>query len=205
MRKTPLVEGEYYHVFNRGVDKRIVFQDNKDLNRFFTSIEQFNTIDPIGSLYENSRTEWRSDRHKKLVEVVSYCLNPNHFHLLLRQVAKNGISEFMKRLSGGYTWYFNNKYKRSGSLFQGKFKSIHVGSDEYILHLSVYINLNNKMNKKGALSKSSWKEYLGEEPKSICNPDIVLKQFRNIEEYKEFALGSLQDILERKKLEKELQ
>jgi putative transposase len=204
MRRTPLILEEYYHIFNRGVDKRNIFVDKVDLERFFQSIQEFNSVEPIGSLYQNT---WRSDREVKgsLVSVVCYCLNPNHFHLLLKQTAENGISEFMKRLGGGYTWYFNNRHKRSGSLFQGKFKSVHVDSNEYLLHLSAYINLNNlRRGKEHPLSKSSWKEYVGRPKETICESALVLEQFDCQRNYKFFAENSWKDTKQRKELEKEL-
>src|SRR4051812_33091994 len=133
MRKTDLVTGEHYHIYNRGVDKRSIFEDRQDLERFYQSIKEFNSLEPIGSIFENSFEKERNT--KKLVDIVCYCLNHNHFHFILRQRSENGISEFMKRL-GGYTWYFNNRHKRSGALFQGVFKSSHIDSDEYLLHAS---------------------------------------------------------------------
>ena len=203
MRKVPFVEGEYYHIYNRGVDKRSIFEDRKDLKRFFQSIKEFNTIEPIGSIFENTFNKEESS--KKLVEIICYCLNPNHFHLILGQFVENGISEFMKRL-GGYTWYFNNRYKRNGALFQGVFKSSHINSNEYLLHASAYVNLNNRLKgKPPVLSKSSWDEYLGRENDCICNPDIILGQFNTLKEYQEFALSSLQDIIRSKEMEKELE
>lgn len=203
MRKVPFVEDEYYHIYNRGVDKRSIFEDRKDLERFFQSVKEFNSVEPIGSIFENSFNKEKVS--KKLVEIVCYCLNPNHFHFILRPIVENGISEFMRRL-GGYTWYFNNRHKRNGALFQGVFKSVHISSNEYLLHVSAYVNLNNRF--KGApylLSKSSWDEYLGKASDYICNSDIVLGQFKNSEAYEKFALSSLQGILKRKELEKELE
>jgi putative transposase len=195
MRKNKLVKGEIYHIFNRGVDKRKIFSDQKDLNRFFQSMLVFNHTEPIGSLFEQS---FQKDKIKKpLVKFVAYNLLPNHFHFILEQVSEGGISEFMKRLLGGYTWYFNNRHKRSGSLFQGTFKSKHIDSNEYLLHVSVYVNLNDKIllgDKTAKLIKSSWEEYLGKNKENFCKKDLVLDQFKNIEEYKKFTLSSLEDI-----------
>lgn len=205
MRKTPLVTGEYYHLYNRGVEKRTIFQDKSDLLRFFQSIKEFNCVDPVGSIYEHSFHK-EKDSGKKLVEIISYCLNPNHFHLIVKQLEENGISEFMKRLSGGYTLYFNNRHKRSGVLFQGKFKSKHIDSDTYLQHVSVYVNLNNQV--KGnpiSLSKSSWDEYTDRCDDSICNTDIIVKGHKNIKEYQKFALSTWKDIVKRKELIKELE
>jgi hypothetical protein len=125
--------------------------------------------------------------------------------LILEQLTEGGISEFMKRL-GGYTKYFNNKYKRSGVLFQGKFKSVHIDSNEYLLHASVYVNLNNQVHQlKQREFLSSWGEYITPSVMGLCNSNIIIGQFHDREEYKKFAQDSLKDILERKELTKELE
>ena len=211
MRKVKLENGEIYHIYNRGVDKRKIFSTPKDLERFFKSMKVFNCIDPIGSLHEQS---FQKDKVKKpLVKFIAYNLLPNHFHFILEQVAERGISEFMKRLLGGYTWYFNKKNKRSGSLFQGTFKSKYIDSDGYLLYASVYVNLNDKIPLGGLTAKwtkSSWNEYINED---LCKPDekiclgkdIILKQFNSIEDYKKFAFYSLEYIKFNKEKYKELE
>ena len=207
-RKTVFADGEYYHVFNRGVDKRIIYADQYDMDRFFKSLVEFNVVDPIGSLYENSFLQLGGPTAKlseRLVNIIAYCLNPNHYHLILEQLVDGGISEFMKRL-GGYAWYFNNKYERSGALFQGRFKAIHIDSNEYLLHLSAYVNLNNKVHRiKGESFRSSWNEYLNKNKTSLSKLNIILRQFSNSGEYKDFAESSLKDILGRKERRKEME
>ena len=209
MRKTPFVNGEFYHIFNRGTDKRTVFSNDYDFKRFVQSMEEFNSVEPIESIYVNSFREPKLKRRKsKLVNIVCYCLNINHFHMILEQIADGGISEFMKRLGGGYTKYFNHRHKRSGVLFQGKFKSRHIDSNEYLLHASAYVNLNNLAHKiRGEKFKSSWAEYIGigGGNKNICKKPIILSQFRNAKEYKNFADNSLKDILARKDLFREME
>ena len=205
-RKVTFTNGELFHVYNRGVDKRIIFIDKYDAQRFFQSIVEFNAVNPIGSLYENSFNKFGGEtpKLKKLVNIIAYCLNPNHFHLILEQLVDGGISEFMKRLGGGFTNYFNNKYKRSGSLFQGVFKDIHIDTNEYLLHVSAYVNLNDRAHKLGGetpklvKSMSSWGEYTDKVATGICKKEIVLGQFKNTDEYKEFALSSLESIIKRK-------
>lgn len=91
---------EYYHVYNRGVDKRVIFQNIQDLNRFIKSMVKFNTIKPVGSLFRLGKIDITDKPTEPLVEIVAFCLNPNHFHIILKQVVDGGISEFMKRLSG---------------------------------------------------------------------------------------------------------
>lgn len=214
IRKKPFVNGEFYHIYNRGVDKRIIFNDNKDIERFSQSMVEFNVLEPVGSLYENSfrKLGGRTAKlEKKLVNIIAYCLNSNHFHFILEQVSDGGISEFMKRLGGGYTWYFNNKNKRTGSLFQGKFKSIHIDTNEYLLHISAYVNLNDRVHKltsensKFVNSRSSWGEYVGKNIKYFCEKDIILEQFKNINEYKKFSLSSLEMIKKRKESIKDIE
>ena len=212
MRNIKFATGEFYHVYNRGVDKRNIFMDAKDLYRFLKSMNNFNVPDPIGSIFENSFNQLgsRAPKSSKLVNFITYCLNQNHYHFILEPLVDDGIQKFMHKLSTGYTNYFNEKYKRNGSLFQGKYKAVHINSDEYLLHLSVYVNLNYKvhrsLNKKWMenLPISSFDEYIGKTEKIFCVKDIVLEQFSNSKEYRNFCESVLLDILERKKNEKEL-
>ncbi|MFC1623612.1 transposase, partial [Patescibacteria group bacterium] len=131
----------------------------------------------------------------------AFCLNPNHYHFILMPLVENGVQKFMHKLGTGYTCHFNEKYKRSGSLFQGRYKAIHIESNEYLLHLGVYVNLNNRVHKIGKstlLWKSSWNEYTGKSKTNFCKKDIILGQFRNVKDYIEFAESSLEGIIERK-------
>ncbi len=125
MRKITFTNNEVYHVYNRGVDKRNTFLIEKDHLRFMKSVDQF-----------------KNDKNNMFVEILAYCLMPNHFHLLIKQKSENGISIFMHKLGTGYTKYFNKKYNRSGSLFESTFKAKHVKNEEYYKHVSKYIHLN---------------------------------------------------------------
>ena len=125
MRNISFVNGEFYHIYNRGTDKRNIFSDRDDINRFFQSMKEFNVIEPIGSIYENSfKSQQLGSRasklelNKKLVNFICYCLNPNHYHFILEQITEKGIEKLLHRIGTGYTKYFNNKNERSGSLFQ---------------------------------------------------------------------------------------
>jgi hypothetical protein len=206
MRKVPFVKGQFYHIYNRGTDKRSIFQDKYDLQRFFQSIMLFNTIEPIGSIFENT---FKKERKKtlghpmsKLVDLACYSTSRNHFHFIMEQLVDNGIEKFMQKLGNGYTKYFNHKHKRSGVLFQGRFKSVHIHNNEYLLHLSVYVNLNNLVHKIGLghpMSKSSWDEYTKKCKTDLCQrKNIILDQFKSKKEYEEFARGFLKGIIERK-------
>ena len=208
MRKETFANGGFYHIYNRGVDKRNIFSDNYDLERFLQCMQEFNTIEPIGSIYEHSflknNLRGRTSKKGKLVNFIAYCLNQNHYHFILQQVSDKGIEKFMQRLGTGHSKYFNNKYRRTGVLFQGKFKARHINSNEYLLHLSAYVNLNNCVHRLGSrASKSSWQEYINEK-NGLCERKVITDQFKNIIDYKKFAESSLKDILARKQLYKEL-
>ncbi len=216
MRKHSFAIGEFYHIYNRGVDKRDIFSDVWDMGRFYESMKEFNAVEPIGSMYERSILKKRLGRRAsrtsdvaaadaKLVDFVSYCLNPNHYHFIITPLADRSVEKFMQRLGNGYTKYFNERYERSGALFQGRFQSVRVDSNGYLLHLSAYVNLNNRFKgEPPLLSKSSWEEYMGTSKDGICgSKNIVMEQFKGVSHYKKFAEFSLVDILERKQHEKE--
>ena len=203
MRKHKFVVEEYYHIYNRGTDKRNIIIDQYDLHRFLKSIVDFNALEPIGSIYALSfetKLSTPTTKSKKLISMIASSVNPNHFHFLITPLVEKGIEKFMQRI-GGYTRYFNEKHKRNGVLFQGKFKSKHIPKNEYLLHLSAYINMNNRNSLSTPttkLSKSSLEEYT-ENEKGICDTKIILEQFKNRKEYLKFALESWQDTKARKK------
>ena len=206
MRNVSFAENEFYHIYNRGVDKRNVFIDKGDVSRFFKGIEQFNTPEVLGSIGRGHRVS----TEPKLVNFIAYCVNPNHFHFILEQVADKGIEKFMHKIGMGYAKYFNTKYKRSGALFQGKFKAKLIDSNEYLLHLSAYINLNDKAHSRGhsvsTIGQTSWNEYTkGDFVNGLCKKEIILSQFKNREGYQKFAESSLKSIVERKILLEELE
>jgi len=175
--------------------------DEKDYLRFLISMREFNQMKPIESLYrqEQLRRQTREEAEPlrfalanrrgsaSLVEIICYCLNPNHYHFLLKQKKEKGIEKFMQKLGTGYTMYFNEKYKRSGSLFQGTFKSIQVKTDGYFWQLSCYINGNpeiHKISKAEDYKWSSYRDYLEKRNGTLSNKNIILKDFDNIKEYK---------------------
>ena len=117
------------------------------MTSFLQSVIAFNQVDPIGSLYEYSFKKEEVNKIKEpLVVIVAYCLNQNHFHFILTPISDGGIQKFMHRLGTGYTMFFNEKYKRSGSLFQGRYKAVHIETNEYLIHLSAYVNLNDRVH-----------------------------------------------------------
>lgn len=215
IRKVPFANNEFYHIFNRGVEKRQIFMDNGDSARFLQGMDLFNALEPIGSIFENSFRKHQlgseasnTDELKRLVDFVCFCINPNHFHFILKQLEDRGIEKFMHRLSTGYTKYFNIKHKRNGVLFQGPFKAVHIETNEQLLHTSVYVNLNFKVHQLGSEASkyfSSWDEYVGKNKYDFCNKKDILDQFKNEGEYKIFAEKTLRSIQERRETLRELE
>jgi REP element-mobilizing transposase RayT len=139
-RNHKFAPGEYYHCYNRGTDKRTVFEDTQDYSYFLKSLKAYNSTLVLGKL---RLLDEMSPSDTKIVEIVSFCLLPNHFHLLLKEEVENGISNFMQRVGVGYTMYFNEKNKRSGGLFQGTYKSKHLESDQDFQQVLSYVTYNN--------------------------------------------------------------
>ena len=184
LRKTELINDEFYHIYNRGVDKQVVFKDKQDFFQFIQMLDYFNQKESLGGLniYKYPKNFQHRGSTSMLVEIVVYCLNKNHYHLILKQVANNGISRFMQKVGTGYTMYFNKKYKRTGSLFGGGFKSKYIESDEQLNYVGVYVNLNNKVHRqehRGPTSVlihvSSWNEYMNKSELKLCKKDYLLK------------------------------
>lgn len=202
-RKIKFANKEFYHIYNRGVDKREVFLDERDYDRFLLAVillndEQDALLDKWRDLRKcNSKITLSNFRRlnlrKPLVDIIAFCFNPNHYHFILRQVREKGIEKFMHRLGTAYTMFFNKKYKRTGALFQGSFKSIYIDSNDYLLYLSAYVNKNYFIHGyKGANWKhSSLSEYKNKNNKlgrinNVCKPASILRQFKNPADYIKF-------------------
>ena len=143
IRKTNLVTGEYYHIYNRGNSKQKIFHDNEDYFRFMSLFYACNSKNNfrIFTLYKQE-SPYDFERGYQIVSIGSFCIMPNHFHILITQIEENGISKFMQKLTTAYVMYYNKKYKRTGSLFEGKFKAEHANNDRYLKYLFSYIHLN---------------------------------------------------------------
>lgn len=165
------VEGGYYHLYNRGVEKRDIFLDEQDHSVFLHYLKK----------YLNPLSAEGSDPHplSKDISLLSFCLMPNHFHLFVKQNSINGITKFVRAICTNYVMYFNKKYERVGTLFQGKYKAVLVDSDTYSLHLSRYIHLNPYPGSDPKLYPySSYKYYLGQKRADWINTEEVLSFFK---------------------------
>lgn len=213
------IENGYYHIYNRGVEKRLIFQDEQDYGVFLSYLKEYLTPKDIGSLQSQLASPSASWREKdKIVKAIhlnnffddikllSYCLMPNHFHLLINQFQSNSIDLFINSLNTRYVVYFNKKYKRVGPLFQGVYKAVLVETDEQLLYLSNYIHRNpikrvrtyiNEENYIKSLLKqpSSLPDYLGIRKTQWLNKNTILSFFNSqrtnlsYKKYEEFILG----------------
>ncbi|MBI2595385.1 transposase [Candidatus Daviesbacteria bacterium] len=190
-RQTPFINQNFYHIFNRGVEKRIIFLTQDDYDRFFQTIYYYQFSGPKPRFSTHRRFRFK-DFHKnpKIVEIIVFCFMPNHFHLLIRQIRDGGIVEFMSKVLNGYTKYFNTKHRRVGALFQGQFKAVMIETDEQLLHVSRYIHLNPyvaELTKDLAdFSNSSYKEYVTLGGQGICVKEHILNFFKNSMHYQKF-------------------
>jgi len=179
-KRPEFANGEIYHIYNRGVDKREIFNNDSDRFRFISSLLEFNKKESVKIRYCKDRFGLKRSANsaegregdKKLVDILAFCLMPNHYHLVLRQESDNGVSLFMQKIGNGYTGYFNKKHGRDGlgSLFQGKFKAVHVDKNDQFLNLVSYIFTNPL-----SIFDPGWKESGSSNPQEAV---IFLNSYR---------------------------
>mgnify|MGYP001597938512 CR=1 FL=1 len=148
MRNIPIIAGEIYHIYNRGVEKRNIFMENADYFRFIHDLYEFNNEERVFNLGYHFKPKSIATGlqyikpRKLLVEILAFALMPNHYHLLIRPKTDTATAEFMKKINGGYAHYFNKKHQRTGVLFQGKFKAVLLESNSHLMHMPFYIHCN---------------------------------------------------------------
>lgn len=190
--RQPFAIDEWYHCYNRGVDKRKVFNTKSDYERFLVSMFVANGSLPVHISNQKDRNlqsvlaDTELDRGKSIVEIGSYSLMPNHFHFVLKEIQDGGIALFMQKVFTGYTMYFNKKYERNGPLFAGVFKSKHVANDRYLKWLVSYIHLN-----AADLFAPKWRDATG-------SVRVLGKKLRD------YPYSSLPDFLAQKRSERKL-
>ena len=181
------VENGYYHVYNRGVEKRTIFEDEQDHKVFLKYLKEYLSAPPDTTTLRKPITVQGASfkgiprqrkNYQKEIELIAYCLMPNHFHLLLKQNSKNSMEKFMRSLATRYSMYFNRKNDRVGKLFQGHYKASLILEDPYLLHLTRYIHLNplDYTEDLGG-AYSSYGDYLGLRNTIWIKPDIILSFF----------------------------
>ena len=169
-RKREFVPGHYYHLYNRGNNRQTIFFERENYLYFLRQFRYFVA--------------------ERTVHVVAYCLMPNHYHLLI-YLREDTLSAAMHRFTMSYTNAINRRYGRCGSLFQGRFQTVYVDSDDYLLHLTRYIHLNpveaGFVKRPEDWEFSSYQEYVNLRPGTLPKLDYVLPQLGTIEAYRQFV------------------
>lgn len=185
------VEGGFYHVFNRGVEKREIFLDEQDYRIFlYYLVAYLQPLKEILKKYPNFPPRLYNKNLSSKIDLLCFCLMPNHFHLLVSQSINDGVSKFLKQLTNAYTQYFNQKYRRVGCLFQGRFKAVTIENDEQLIHVSRYIHLNplidNLVENPRFYKWSSFQEYVENLNFSLCKKNLIFSYFKTPYKYEEF-------------------
>lgn len=177
-----------------------IFNTSYDYIRFLKTMTYYSLEGPKPRFSIFSPTTSTINLSNRIVDIICYCLMPNHFHLLLKQLKDGGITEFMRKLSDSYTKYFNIKNSRVGPMLQGNFKSVHIEDNEQLLHVSRYIHLNPLVSHATLdLNKYRWSSYpgyVGIVKDGICATGIVLSQFKSKIDYQEFVLDQVNYVQE---------
>ncbi len=216
MRKVKIAQGEHYHIYNRGNRRQSLFLDDSDWSRFLFLILYMQSPAPVTNighrvkLYLKHKTFSLYDVlvedicKRRYVDLINFCVMPNHFHLTVYEREKSGIARYMQRVLNAYTKYFNVKYKKEGHVFQGPFQAVRVTTNEQLLHLSAYIHRNPRdirewRGKEGTFPFSSLPDYISENRwGELLVPKIILEQFKDRADYKKFVDTSSTKILEEK-------
>jgi putative transposase len=208
------VENGYYHIYNRGVEKRIIFEDDQDYKVFLDYLkyalseppkkdEIKKTFTLQGSPFKGVPKMPKNFYNK--IELLTFCLMPNHFHLLLKQNDHDSLKSFMMSLITRYSMYFNKKYNRVGSLFQGIYRAVLITNENYLLHLSRYIHLNPSESTNDLTSAySSYGDYLGLRHTTWIKSDFILSQFNNKVGIEFKKINNYKDFVEKYKQEDKL-
>lgn len=192
-RNPIFLNNNYYHAVNFGIDSKIIFNDKKDIDRFLSLLQFYSVKNPPSRFAFRNRPAARNSTNPliPMVEILAYCLMPNHFHILLKQKEENGVNIFMSKISNSYIKYYNARQKRSGTLFRGAFKAREIPG-ENLSAVSRHIHLDPLL--KGLIRFlpsfpfSSFPQYLGEKD-GFCIKTDILKNFSSAATYKEFVMN----------------
>jgi len=223
LRKVQFYPGEFYHIFNRGNARQEIFFSDKDRYRFLQAMYLSNNVNQFTGVFDLERNksghtlvelkellEQNHIGYDPLVRICTDCLMPNHFHFILEELKNGGISLFMQRLGTSYGKYFTIKYDRPGSLFQGRFKAVHISNDDQLKYLLAYINVINpaqliepELKEAGIkdfnkiwqwVNNYNWgahQEYMDKRNSIIIDKGLLGKIFPTVESYQKFMKGVL--------------
>lgn len=190
-RIIPFVNGQIYHIYNRGTEKRRVFESRKDYQRLLKTFRYYQIEGPKPKYSRFYNSVFKLDPFKKIIAILAYCLMPNHIHVLAKQLKDGGITEFMSKCANSYTKYYNTKHNRIGVLFQGEFKATLIENDAQLVHVSRYIHLNPLVAYLVKDSRdfewSSYNDYINN-INGLCTKEDVMGYFKSPKDYEQFVL-----------------
>lgn len=202
-RKTPLVSGEIYHIFNRSIARQPIFLTDSYYQRALETLSYYNNLTPpvrfshfsrLPTSLKNEILENLNKDNQKLVQILAFCLMPNHVHFLIKEIRDKGITTFMRKFQNSYAKYFNTRTERSGSLFQSMFKAVRILTEEQLLHVTRYIHLNPVtafvLKDTKELSNYPWTSYpiyIGRHSSNIISTNEILSFFSSKDKFIEFT------------------
>lgn len=195
-RSTIFANGEIYHLLNRSLDNSPILKNKSDLIRFIEAMKYYLSIDPPVkySVYRKMKTNFIIDYTKTLIDILAYCIMPNHFHLLVIQNIDNGVPKYIQKLVSSFSHYYNIRNNRCGTLFQGSFKAIRIYNEEQLLHVTRYIHLNPVtayiVKKPEDYSYSSYLSYISKTRDGFINKSYVIGNSTE-SQYKDFVLAQI--------------
>ncbi|MBI2613337.1 MAG: transposase [Candidatus Levybacteria bacterium] len=205
-RNTPFVTNQIYHVFNRSIASQTVFIDKYDYKRVLDLINFYRfSKPPLRFSHYKRLSKTQKEEFEKafminrspMIEILAFCIMPNHVHFLLKPKEKNAVSNFMRNLQNSYSKYFNTKRERTGSLFQFMFKAVRMETDEQLVHVSRYIHLNPAtayIVDTEDLDKYEWssfKSYISDTQSNVSS-EMILSRFKSKQDYKKFVFDQLE-------------
>lgn len=202
-RTQPIITNQIYHVFNRGIAGQPIFSAVNDYERFLQVLDYYRFLSPdirfsfYNRLESNEKRKYLDEMKKKKpiqVQIFTYCLMPNHYHFVLKEVKPDGIRKFVGNLQNSYAKYFNKRYKRNGSLFQEMFKTVRIENDELFIHITRYVHLNpltsfvvKNIPDLENYPFSSYSTYLGNNKCDFIDDNFLLGFFANRNKLKSFT------------------
>lgn len=207
MRTTPILKNHYYHVFNRGNMKQVLFHEPSDYARFLFILLYFQSPETITNIsrqityfLKNKKFKIEDDITEKIVsnsfvDILNFCIMPNHFHMTVYNKSETGLSLYMHRVGNAYGKFFNKKYDQTGHVFQGAYKAVMVDTDQQLAYLSAYIHRNpvelpTWTNQEEDYLWSSFQDYNTNRWNELLKPKMLMDSFKNFSDYTKFVKGS---------------
>ncbi|MBI2065860.1 MAG: transposase [Candidatus Zambryskibacteria bacterium] len=218
MRIIRIAPGEHYHIYNRAINKQVIFHNTGDYFRFLFLILYFQSpikfqqlnriVKQFVQLVQYSVLDIKEEViRKRNIELVAFCIMPNHFHLILKELEEGAIATYMQRVLNAYSKYYNTKYEKSGHVFQGPYRAVHVVNDRQLLHLSAYIHRNPReisrwFEKENQYPWSSYQDIIGlNRWDNLLLPDVLMGEFKDKKDYDKFVKTSPAKLAEEELLE----